>query len=323
MKKLMLYLLCLVVLATSAMVFADASDEKTVSDEYFSAKVQNDGTAKITECFSKKAKETTSIPSEIEGYTVTAIDNSAFSGCSKIRKLIIPKTVNKLTKSSLDGCFNAREFKVSKDNKTYYSKAGVLFSKKNKSLMLYPRKKTSESYSVPKNVVKIEESACEGVSKLKFVTIGNDVKKIDSLAFADCFKLKNVKIGKKVTSIGNAAFTMCSKLSKVTIKGKVKTVGDKNGRHIFWYCNKLKNVTVKKGCRLSFAGVPMQGMGYMKYRYETSNKKVVPVKNKKAFYGTSKKLILKAKKKGTAVIKVYAVYDGSDLYSSKITVKVK
>nr|MBQ8252241.1 leucine-rich repeat domain-containing protein [Lachnospiraceae bacterium] len=94
---------------------------------------------------------------------------------------------------------------------------------------------------VTRKVTAIEKNAFKN-SKIKSITIGNNIKTIGANAFYGCKYLKTVKFGKNVTAIGDKAFYKCTALTKITIPSKVKTIG----KQAFYGCKKLKTVTIGK-----------------------------------------------------------------------------
>ena len=73
---------------------------------------------------------------------------------------------------------------------------------------------------------KIGENAFKGCTKLKTVTIGENVEEIGENAFRGCTNLKKVVIGKNVEEIDDYAFYNCKKLKAIKIKSKKLTKSD-------------------------------------------------------------------------------------------------
>lgn len=77
-------------------------------------------------------------------------------------------------------------------------------------------------------VTYIAAEAFKGNTKVKTVTIGNNVTKIGDEAFASCTSLKKVTISSSVTAIGEKAFYGCKKLKSISITSTaLKSVADK------------------------------------------------------------------------------------------------
>ncbi len=136
-----------------------------------------------------------------------------------------------------------------KDSKATYvvTKAGVTGGTVE---FVQPAKKSVTTLKIPATikvsgvtykVTSIAAKACKGYTKLKTVTIGNNVKTIGKEAFSGCKNLKTIKLGKNVTTIGDKAFYNCVKITSITIPSKVSKIG----KQTFYKCKKLKKIIIK------------------------------------------------------------------------------
>lgn len=148
------------------------------------------------------------IPSEIEGWTVTAIADGAFSNCYDLTSVTIPDTVTSIGKNN----FGYAPVVVDENNKYYSSADGVLYNKDKTTLIKYPKASEETSFTVPDSVITISEEAFWW-SSLKSVTIPDSVTTIGDGAFRCCYDLTDVNIGSGVTAIGTAAFGECKTLN--------------------------------------------------------------------------------------------------------------
>lgn len=89
-------------------------------------------------------------------------------------------------------------------------------------------------------VTEIKADAFKGNTKVKSVTVGDNVENIGDGAFDGCTNLKTVKIGKNVKRIGRRAFRKCKKLSKATIPASVEEIG----ANAFDGAEKLSKLTI-------------------------------------------------------------------------------
>ena len=94
--------------------------------------------------------------------------------------------------------------------------------------------------SVGDNVTRIGSSAFAGCTKLSEVNIGKKVKSIDVSAFEGCKTLSKVKIGNAVTTIGSKAFKNCTALKKIVLPSKVTKID----KQAFYGCKNLKTITI-------------------------------------------------------------------------------
>ena len=72
-------------------------------------------------------------------------------------------------------------------------------------------------------ITEITKESCRKMSKMKQLTLGDNITKVGSGAFQNCKKLTTVVMGKKMKSIGANAFAGCTKLKTVKYTGTEKT----------------------------------------------------------------------------------------------------
>jgi hypothetical protein len=232
-------------------VITDNKDETPQSGDYKYYII--DETSCGIKSYVGKSEEVT-VPSEIEGYKVTVIGSSAFSKCKKLKKIVIPKEVQKINAYAFWSCKNLSVITFESDSQL--EKIGESAFYECKSL---------SKITIPKSVTKIGDGAfwlCEGLTSVTFES-GIDLQKIGWLTFSECGNLKKIEIPRSVQKIGNNAFEYCKKLSKVTFEAnsKLETIGDsafsdcvsltkivfpknltKVGDNAFFNCKKLTSV---------------------------------------------------------------------------------
>ena len=89
----------------------------------------------------------------------------------------------------------------------------------------------------------IGDSAFEGCSSLRSITIPDGVTSIDACAFYGCSSLGSITIPEGVTSIGSSAFSGCSSLSSIAIPAGVTSISD----GVFWGCSRLSSISIPAG----------------------------------------------------------------------------
>lgn len=175
------------------------------------------------------------------------IENDAFRWCESLTTITIPEKVRKILANPFMECSKLTKINVNKNNKTYTSIDGILFTKSKKTLVIYPSGKKNSAYSVPKTVYKIAENAFSESSSIKTIKMTNSVKRIEDNAFAHCYRLKNVTLSQRLTYIGEQVFNDTEFNDT-----------DSNWKNGYLYCGNalisvkqnLKQVTVKKGTRI-------------------------------------------------------------------------
>ncbi|MCH5324196.1 MAG: leucine-rich repeat domain-containing protein [Eubacterium sp.] len=121
------------------------------------------------------------IPDTIDGYTVTAIGESAFEDNTRLAMVVIPSTVKEIGSSAFYNCTSL------------------------------------SSVNIPDGVKEIKRSTFENCYNLSSITIPDSVTEIQSFAFANCTSVSNLVLSKNLTYINHGAFMNCTKLSSVLI----------------------------------------------------------------------------------------------------------
>lgn len=134
------------------------------------------------------------IPSEIDGYLVTAIGEYAFSDCKTVVSVTIPDSVETIGRSAFSGCF------------------------------------ALENITLPKKLEVIPTEIFVNCRSLKKVNIPDNAITIEMWAFYSCEKLVHVKLPEKLVSIEQEAFVNCTNLSiclpkNVQLQGDIATRG--------------------------------------------------------------------------------------------------
>ena len=115
---------------------------------------------------------------------VNAVGEGAFSNCSKLKSVVLPKGLKELKNSLFSGC------------------------------------SALEKISIPDSVKTLGNGVFSGCAALKEVKIPGEVTVIPKNAFSGCAALESVSIPASVTAIKEAAFDKCTALKNVTFLGK-------------------------------------------------------------------------------------------------------
>ena len=131
----------------------------------------------------KKYTGKVSIPATVKiygtTYSVTAIGEFAFSGCSDLTSVTIPNSVTFIDDSAFGGCYGLTSIKIpdsvtSIEARAFYNCSGLT------------------SLTIPNSVTSIGQYAFYGCSGLTSVEIGNSVKYVRWCAFSSCTGMKDV-----------------------------------------------------------------------------------------------------------------------------------
>jgi hypothetical protein len=252
MKKKLLSMLCVgAVLSTnvgtSGLISADrtcevitasaANYQPVQNDEYMYFSLDND-TVYLCRYLGDDTEVT--IPSEIDGKTVTIIGSSCFNSKSLITSVTIPDTITTIEIAAFSYCYEL------------------------------------SSVNIPDSVTTIGSYAFRDCRKLSTVTIPENVTSIGIEVFAGCTSLKDINVSENnpayssfdgalytrdmktllscpsaktyvtvydgVTEIADGAFKNCASLSSVDLPDGITSIGD----NAFAYCNSIRSITIPK-----------------------------------------------------------------------------
>ena len=153
---------------------------------------------------------------------------SLFSKCKKLKKIIIPKSLENMNFVSI--CWESESLEaieIDSDNQTYQSIDGIVYDKSRTEVLYCPRGFKGELV-IPDGVTGIGDYAFLA-SNLKSVVIPGSVENIDAYTFEYCKKLKKVIIKDGVKTIGLLAFGDCTSLTDITIPASVTDIAFKFG----------------------------------------------------------------------------------------------
>ena len=165
----------------------------------------------------------------------THLGEYCFSDCSNLSRVVIPSSVTSIGEYIFMNCEKLKEIIVSADNKSFCSMDGVLFSKDHTHLLQYPSCSDIDMYSIPCDVIAIENRSFYTCKNLISVIIPQSVKSIGSENFYGCTNLTQATISQGVESIDYLSFAECKNLMVVSIPNSVTSIGG----GCFADCNKL------------------------------------------------------------------------------------
>ena len=168
------------------------------------------------------------------------VGEEAFADCGALKSVKLPDSVTSIGDGAFNSCKSLASITVDENNKSFLSKDGVLYDKKQESLVLFPAAIDIESYTIPNGVKTIGNYAFASCKLLTGVTIPDSVTYIGEHAFWGCKSLTSITIPKSVTSIEKYAFTSCTALTSITIPESVTSIG----YNALDNCKSLTSITV-------------------------------------------------------------------------------
>ncbi len=184
------------------------------------------------------------IPATCKELPVTAIGNSAFSGCSTLTSITIPDSVTSIGNYAFRACSALTSITIPDGVTSIGSSAFSGCSSLKKATMpafaieYIPQQNLEEV--IITSGESIGEDAFEYCSSLTSIIIPDSITSIGDRAFYDCSSLTSITIPHSVTSIGNYAFYGCSSLTSITIPDNVTNIGS----YTFRGCSSLTSITI-------------------------------------------------------------------------------
>ncbi len=172
-------------------------------------------------------------------YGIETIGQYAFAYCDRLQEIYMGGKLTSVdTGSAFDGCLMLTTIYVREDP-SYCSQDGVLFSKDATALLRYPEGKEGD-YRIPNTVNIIGKYAFMNSQHLRTLEMPSTISEIQEGAFNECSYLTNLRIPSSVTTIGDYAFSNCPSLTEIEIPKSVKSIGQR----AFSYCSGLVKLTL-------------------------------------------------------------------------------
>jgi hypothetical protein len=194
------------------------------------------------------------------------IESYAFCGCESLEKIKLPKSLKKVDgdafertaiseinipekltnigiKDSTYGVFSEKleKITVSKKNKKFSAKNGILYNKKKTELVYYPPYRLRATFKTPTYIKSIGEAAFNRAS-IGTVTVTENVKTVKKKAFVYA-DIKKVVFKKGVKTIGKYAFDS-SEIIEVKLPKGLKRIADST-----FSASSLRKVNIPKSVK--------------------------------------------------------------------------
>ncbi len=133
--------------------------------------------------------ETFTLPDWMNGRTFVRVENSAFSGNTTLKSVVLPDTITQIGESAFLNCT------------------------------------ALESVNIPGGVTSIGSGAFSGCASLKSAAIPEGVTSIGENMFYNCSALESLSLPGGVTAIGSQAFRNCAALKDIELPSGLQSIG--------------------------------------------------------------------------------------------------
>jgi len=262
MKKLLSVILSFVMIIACIPLISFAADSDDVKSLY--EYEINDGEVTITKYIGNETD--VDIPSEIEGFPVTAIGEKAFFECTILESVSIPDSVNSIGKYAFYMCNKLEQVTLSNSIEVI-SVGSFKYCRALRNINIPENLKdikgesftdciNLQSITIPASVKSISGGAFDGskISKLYIsdleawlsVDLGYDSPMYASDAvYINGELAETIVIPDSITEIKPYAFYGCKTIENVTIPGSIESIKG----NTFAGCNSLKNVIISEGVK--------------------------------------------------------------------------
>lgn len=226
---------------TGSYAIVDPPDAPDIPDDSLEFSSHGDGTCSVVGIGTYTDTYVDIPDSSPDGDEVTRISAGAFSGCSNITKIRIPKTVYDIGNEAFKGCSGL--FNIEIPSTVIHIGKGAFHSCDNLNSITIPfvggYKTTSGSNSHFGFIFgwdNVDDPYNSTVPESLTEVIITDATTIHDWAFANCTGLTRIILPETLTKIGSFAFEHCDNLIGITIPSGVASIG----YSAFSSCTRLK-----------------------------------------------------------------------------------
>lgn len=193
------------------------------------------------------------IPSTIDNYPVTSIEDYAFAN-SSLSSIIVPDSVKSIGKGAFYLCEKLEK---------------VDFGANIQSLgdYLFYYCSSLKQFTIPDSLSTIPSYFFYACFSLESVSIPDTITQISDYAFYACKKLPTINFPKNLKIIGNYSFYDCASFTSMTFPESLTTIGD----YAFYHCEGLKSFTLSTNLSSFGSGVLLGCTSLSKIQVEKNN----------------------------------------------------
>jgi hypothetical protein len=177
----------------------------------FTYSIDENGKALITSYIG--SSDSVTIPAQIDGHDVKAIDDYAFNGNTAIVNVTLSEGIKSIGHWSFLDCSTLESITLPQSLiEIQYNAFGNCTALRNINL--------------PANLTYLGDYAFYNCKSLTSITVPGGIKTIHEGTFALCTSLKDITIEKGITEIGGYTFNKCEALQKIIIPSTVSKIAD-------------------------------------------------------------------------------------------------
>ena len=220
----------------SVLLFSLVACGKNRNIAVYTYELDDSGNAVITGLTENGATYSSlTIPSSIDGKTVTTIAAEAFRGNSIITKVTVSSGITEIRENAFFACSNLSSIEipdtVEKIGSNAFTSTAWLNEELNKSdivvagNVLCASRNAKGDIKIADNVKSISSGAFYNNKDISSVTLPAGLISIDSYAFAGCSSLTNITLPEGLKSIGYGAFSDTG-IKSITVPASVEEIGN-------------------------------------------------------------------------------------------------
>lgn len=149
------------------------------------------------------------------GPKIKNIEDNSFNGCTSLKKIIIPSSINSIGSSSFSDCTSLEKVMI-------LEKSQIVKISHN----AFKNCISLTSFEIPSTVTYLGKSIFRGCSSLKMIKIPDSVTAIRENSFYNCLSLERIQMHHLISTIAESAFKGCSSLTKIEIPESVKKINE-------------------------------------------------------------------------------------------------
>ena len=244
-------------------VFAISASAEEATSGYYTYTVDENGNATITDVDYSISGDIT-IPSNLDGYPVTAIGADAFAACDDITGIAVPDTVEsigykafaysdiekidlgsnmkEIGNQAFYQCYSLSTIHIPASVETIGDYAFAYCGMTDITVDPENEYYSVDEYGVLFNKDKTELIKYTSYNERTSYDIPESVELVEKFSFINSFYLTKVTMGDNVTTIGAGAFCSCANITELEIGKNVSLIGDE----AFAGCDALTKITIPK-----------------------------------------------------------------------------